>query len=179
MMKANWNWKLWVSLLLVATLVGCGQKANRPKTVPVSGTVTYNGKPVQGAVVTFNPTDRKVGKTAIATTDASGKYTLMTFEQGDGAIPGTYKVTISKVDTSKSSASAADAGSATEENPGAAYAAAAAAGEDVMAGGTGATETKTKSKDLLPKRYKNPEASGLIANVSEGGSNTFDFKLTD
>lgn len=43
---------VWVSLLTFAMLAGCGSSSG-PKTYKVTGTVTMNGKPVEGAVVTF------------------------------------------------------------------------------------------------------------------------------
>ena len=59
-----WRRRLW--LLLLAGLVGCEKSApvqkpprrTRPRAlVPVSGTVTVNGKPVETVVVTFLPPD--------------------------------------------------------------------------------------------------------------------------
>jgi hypothetical protein len=61
-------------------------------TVPVSGTLTYNGKPVPSFKVVFSPTDGR--KTAMGTTDADGKFTLGTNAPGDGAAVGTHKVTV-------------------------------------------------------------------------------------
>ncbi len=172
------SWKLLAVFTTAAMIVGCSGNANKVKTVAVSGTVTYKGQPVEGAIVTFNPTDSKNGKTAIGKTDATGKYRLMTFQQDDGAVEGSYKVTVSKIDASKLNTKE-DVG-ASEEDPGAAYAAAEAAGEDVMGSGEGGQKgASSKTKDLLPTRYKDPEASGLIANVSADGPNTFDFVLED
>jgi hypothetical protein len=69
--------------------------SERPATVPVSARVTFNGQPVEGAVVTFSP-HKPGGYGAAGTTDASGKTSLSTFEVGDGAVPGAYYVTITK-----------------------------------------------------------------------------------
>ncbi len=60
-----------------------------------SGTVTFDGKPVDGATVTFIPTEGKI-QPATGRTDAQGKYSLTTFRSGDGAQPGAYQVTVTK-----------------------------------------------------------------------------------
>jgi hypothetical protein len=77
-------------ILPVVILLGCGP--SRPRTVVVSGTVTYKKVPVQGASILFAPKGK--GNPALATTDVDGKYRLRTFAQGDGAIPGDYVVSI-------------------------------------------------------------------------------------
>lgn len=68
-------------------LSGCGDANTGPETVPVSGTVTLDGKPVSGAQVTF------VHETfaAFGETDANGKYELV-----PGAVPGENKIVLSK-----------------------------------------------------------------------------------
>ena len=67
---------------------GCGEKP-----VPVNGIVTLDGKPVEGATVTFGTDDGK--RSYGGFTDASGAFSL----SGGGvlgALPGTYKVTVTK-----------------------------------------------------------------------------------
>ena len=83
-------------VVVFLTLVGCGSRGSHlPRTVPASGVVTLDGKPVDGAQVVLVPTgDAKTG--AFATTDPSGRFSLRAFEEKDGAIPGDYKVQVSK-----------------------------------------------------------------------------------
>jgi len=80
------------SFVLVATslvlLNGCGSKLHQ-----VSGTVTLDGAPVEGAAVTFMSDDGK--KVYAGLTDASGKYTLYAGEK-PGATAGAYKVLVTK-----------------------------------------------------------------------------------
>ena len=112
------------SLLLVIgslTVMGCGGDG-LPKRVPVSGTVTHQGKPVIGATVSFH--GQGAPRVASGVTDDSGKFTLTTYNPNDGAIPGSHTVTVVKLD--KSSAQGADAASdgnanADPEAAGAAY----------------------------------------------------------
>lgn len=74
-------------------LAGCSPaKSDKPATVPVTGAVTLNEKPIPGATITFLATDTK-RHSFVGTTDAGGKYQL---SQGasTGAEPGEYKVVI-------------------------------------------------------------------------------------
>jgi hypothetical protein len=59
------------------------------------GVVTLDGKPVDGAQVILVPaTEGATG--AFGVTNSSGHFSLRAFEQKDGAIPGEYKVQVSK-----------------------------------------------------------------------------------
>jgi hypothetical protein len=94
--------------LLVAvgllTAMGCGD--GRIATYPVTGTVMVDGNPADGAMVIFVPTSTSPEaerKRPYGIADAQGKYGLMTFEQGDGAPAGQYKVLVQWPAPSKSS----------------------------------------------------------------------------
>ncbi|MBN2293061.1 MAG: hypothetical protein JXM70_11585 [Pirellulales bacterium] len=89
--------RLWFVFIVVVPLaIGCGP--GRPKTVPVTGVVTLDGKPVQGASVKFEP--KNEGRPAMGETDQEGKFSLKTFDPGDGAILGEHQVTVRKVEVS-------------------------------------------------------------------------------
>lgn len=60
-----------VGLLAAVVLTGCGPKG--PAMVKVTGTLTLDGTPVDGAIVGFLPSD---GTPVTATTDASGNFSL-------------------------------------------------------------------------------------------------------
>lgn len=68
---------------------------------PVSGIVTFNGKPVPAAQVLFTSAGHRP---AAGETDDSGRYVLSTFETGDGALIGSYSVTVTARPTIKVSA---------------------------------------------------------------------------
>src|SRR5262245_38254316 len=74
-------------LSLAVLLAGCTTTTG-PKTEPVTGTVTLDGKPLAGAQVVFQP--KSGGQAASGTTDAQGKFTLTTFNAKDGAAVGSY-----------------------------------------------------------------------------------------
>ena len=84
-------------LLAVAfcSFVGCGKDDGCRK---VTGVVTVDGSPVEGATVTFYNQDSN-GPGGSGVTDAAGAYVLtssISTEGGRGVPPGNYKVTIVK-----------------------------------------------------------------------------------
>ena len=82
---------LWAGLLL-AGAAGCGGSSDR---VAVTGTVTLDGDPLPGAVVTFHPDGATAGQGGSGRTGPDGTYTL-TSAGGAGVPPGAYKVVISR-----------------------------------------------------------------------------------
>jgi hypothetical protein len=72
---------------------GCG---GSEKVVSVSGTVTRNGKPVPGLVVSFVPEAATQTGVSTGETDENGKYNLTVVKSGkSGAVVGTHKVWVS------------------------------------------------------------------------------------
>lgn len=65
-----------------------------PQRVPVSGTVEYNGNPLTQGNVVFVPVVPSEGYPAHGTIGPDGRFKLTTFDDGDGAVPGDYKVTV-------------------------------------------------------------------------------------
>lgn len=91
------------AFLGMVALVGCGAKGPPrvipEKSVPVTGVINLDGKPLGNARVTFYPQEVSQGSgVASGFTDSAGKYELQSLF-GDkkviGAAPGKYKVTIS------------------------------------------------------------------------------------
>src|SRR5215510_8628347 len=88
------SWKA-AALLCAVCLTGCGgysQRANIERVAPVSGVLTFQGKPLEFYQVTFSPEDGR--RPATGTTDAEGKFTLGTNKPNDGAPPGLNKVAV-------------------------------------------------------------------------------------
>lgn len=71
--------------------LACGPTG--PGMAPVSGKVTYQGKPVPKGSITFASTAPE-GRNATGQLDANGSYTLQTENPRDGALLGEYNVTI-------------------------------------------------------------------------------------
>jgi hypothetical protein len=80
-------------LSLVLFVIGCDRSGLN--LAPVTGVVTYQGKPVEKAGVIFMP---ESGPFAMGTTDAEGRFTLMTANH-EGALVGNHRVAISKNQT--------------------------------------------------------------------------------
>jgi hypothetical protein len=112
------------------------------KTVPVSGTVTYEGQPLAGYQVTFLSKDSP--RSATGTTDATGRFHLGTNDVGDGAAPGRHSVAI------------VWAGPTEEVAPG---------NEQIIDD----PALLPKPPIEIPKKYGNPETSGLVQEVPEDG----------
>lgn len=127
-------------LLLLAAGCGGGGLGDLPELVPVSGTVTLDGKPLGGVTVTFTPVGSTRGDFCSGVTDASGRYELQTQGKHKGAAVGEFKVTCSKLVMPDGSDLPADAAAA-----------------DVGGG------------DLLPPQYSEEPESILKATVPAGG----------
>ena len=112
-----WSCVCLLSVFAVITAVGCGGAS----FVPVTGTVTLDGKPLAGAAVNFTPATAGQGQVAQGQTDESGKFTLSSVG-GLGAVPGSYKIGVSKLEgagagsTLKGDSAKAAAGAAPHRN---------------------------------------------------------------
>jgi len=88
------------AVAVLAVPLGCSH-GDSGSYATVSGVVTNNGTPVDGAKVTFHSTVESGGQKGgsySAATDSSGKYVLATAGKDPGIPPGLYKVTITKAD---------------------------------------------------------------------------------
>jgi len=88
-----------VGALFFLAVAGCGPSDDIGQTLPVSGTVTVDGKKLDEGAEVFVPDDTKGNKAKVSAQGVvkDGSYTLtsssVTFEK-PGAPPGWYKVTI-------------------------------------------------------------------------------------
>lgn len=138
--------------LMVALVIGCsgGGGPKRPPTHAVKGSVTLDGAPLAGALVSFMPAAGQ--QPANGTTDAAGVYSLTSFTRGDGAMEGDYRVVVTKFPAP--TGGGADAG---EYVP--------------------PTGELPPPRNELPAKYASPDTSGFTATVTAGGG-TFDFGLS-
>ena len=83
------------SLVVLSIACGCGG-SDRPKTIPVSGKITFNGEaPEFGGGIFFAPVEIEEGyprRGGRAMFDVDGLFSATSFEKGDGLVPGTYRV---------------------------------------------------------------------------------------
>lgn len=139
--------------LLVSNLA-CGSKGlHGPATDAVSGTVKFKGSPLADAVVTFHP-NTKEGRSAVGKTTSAGSFQLTTIKTDDGAMPGEYRVTVSKMVDEGAPNTAAPFDMAAPAQP-------------------------AKYKSVIPQKYSKPETSELTATVKKGGPNKADLVLTE
>jgi hypothetical protein len=141
-----------VSALGLGTLlVGCSSysSADIEKAVPVSGTVTYQGRPLEGYRVTFMPDGGR--RPAVGVTDAAGKFTMGTNDAGDGAPPGLSKVAFVWVPPSTGQP-----------------------GQETI---TDNPANLPKPKIKLPDKYGDPEKSGITQEVPKRGIKDLKFDL--
>ncbi len=85
-------------IVVAAFSIGCGKARipGRPELYPVNGIVTLSGAPVAGAKIVFTPSTHEFAATA--KTAADGTFNLQSFDPGDGAAEGEYRVIVYKVD---------------------------------------------------------------------------------
>jgi hypothetical protein len=139
--------------LLAPSLMGCGG-SGRPSLIKVTGTVTLDGVPLEGAIIAFQPiTDAKAKfqRPSAGVTDASGKFELGTYAIDDGAPIGKYKVGILKREM---------IGSLPEDY------------NSEME-----SETDMAYKWITPRSLASPETSNLQAEITSSGLSPAQFDL--
>ena len=70
-------------------VTGCTTSAEGPRTVPVSGKITYQGAPVSDAVIVFYAEEGREG--AVLTTQKDGTFKT---PRGRGLMAGEYRVSV-------------------------------------------------------------------------------------
>lgn len=78
-----------VPAILAFSFAGCGGSGGS-KTIPASGSITYNGKPVETGTITFSPVDAKASAASSAPI-VKGYYRT---EKNLGLTAGDYKVVV-------------------------------------------------------------------------------------
>ena len=83
-----------LSILLFALLVSSVGCNRGPVLVPVTGEVTFNGKPVVPGAVFIEPDGGPDGtvQRASGLLQLDGSFALRTYPHGDGAMPGKYRL---------------------------------------------------------------------------------------
>jgi hypothetical protein len=89
------NWQLGFVLLLTTMLAGCGNKRG---LVPVTGRVTFEKQaPPKPGHLDFGPLESKEERPTrpgYARFDADGNFTVMSYQPGDGLMPGRYRINV-------------------------------------------------------------------------------------
>lgn len=134
-----------VALAAMVFVAGCGPAVpETPEVVPVKGTVTFDGQPLGKAVISFQPTASGRGASAISNDD--GSFAPSSFSSGDGLVPGSYGITVTKYPS-----------------------AAAGVGADMDSEDyTGEDTAADDPKNELPAKYETRDSSGLTVEVKSG-----------
>ena len=152
------------NLLLIAVTgivtVGCGSqdRTGSDPVYPVSDVVSYRGKPVAQADVTFFNAEKN--RSAFGKTNENGEFKLTTFSANDGAVEGQHVVTVVKIAQSAETTPAAPLESEAYVPPGIGQ----------------STEPKPPKSDL-PEKYADQATSGLTAAVKTDGPNVVKLDL--
>ncbi len=130
----------------------------------VSGIVTLDGQPVEGATVTFTP--KGGGPTSFGITGTDGSFVMKTGSGRDGAAVAEHQVAVIL--------SMVAGGTAAQAKPDDL----APAMSNEVGGGGAAKVIPPRTVWLVPEKYSKPESSGLTATVPSGGLSGHKIELT-
>jgi hypothetical protein len=176
----------YLALLSTVTLIlgsGCWSD-NGLNLARVHGKVTYKGQPVKNGTVMFMPDESKgtIGPAAVGTITSDGSYIMSTESAGDGVIVGSHKVGITGVEEKPVGSEAA--APTPESNP-QGYMKAKAKDAEAARSLAVKKEADTftdrggqKWRFVVPKKFTNPQESGIIAKV-DSGSNTMNIDIDE
>jgi hypothetical protein len=143
---------------LAAAIVGCGSDLN---LAPVEGMVTFQGKPLANATVTFIP--KGEGSLGVGITDEEGSFSILTGGQA-GVTPGMCAVTVSKMESSGGGQAALEKMSEADR-------------QKMMMSGKMQGVMNGTPKSAIPAQYGNAMTSGLSFEVMKDGENNFPITL--
>lgn len=83
----NWAWSA-IFVYLLMSLSGCGGPDLPYEVVPLEGTVTYQGEPLEGVTIHFLPAE---GRESSATSGEGGKFVMRYTHDVNGVQKGTGK----------------------------------------------------------------------------------------
>lgn len=85
------TYRFWLVFAALALCAGCGGR-DLPDLAPVSGTVTLDGQPLSGVLVSFYP--QSGGRPGTGVTDEQGHYELMYVDGEEGTKLGPSRVEV-------------------------------------------------------------------------------------
>lgn len=138
-----------VSAFAVATMLAAvlGCSGTDAELAHVEGIVRLDGQPLKSGLVTFTPTS---GRSASGWIQEDGSYVLGTYDEGDGALVGMHRITITNATKTVSQRPNFES-----DQP-----------------------RKSALKSPIPLKYTNPDASGLRHEVTADGENQVPLELT-
>lgn len=138
---------------------GCGLVGddNLPATVDAEGVITLDGQTIERAQIVLLPIDGSHPARGIS--DARGRFALKAFEAKDGAVPGSYRVRVSRtIEVTGDAPDAKQLGDDAEHMS-----------EEEKAG--------VQWVNDLPTIYADPVKSGLTLDIPPEGTDSLELKL--
>ena len=132
--------------IIIVFAAGCGSR----EFVPVSGSVELEGKPLEGATVTFHCKEKD--SYSVGQTNANGEFKLATSTH-EGAVPGEHMIMVSKMVLEEHMNT--PPGKPKPEGP----------------------DPKGRFRSVVPPKYSDFNKSGLSEKVTESGPNNFKLIL--
>ncbi|QDT54333.1 hypothetical protein Pan44_23620 [Caulifigura coniformis] len=160
-MRLNWNLS---ALVLALAVTGCGGEESTVVLAPVTGAVTLDGRPVDGATVVFSP--KGEAPMSMAITDLNGKFELKTGSGRPGAAVGDHGIAVVLSITSGGSPPPVSPDGLAPLTP------SEAGGGQVVA-----KHVAPRTVWMVPEKYSKPESSGLTATVPSGGLTDYKLEL--
>jgi hypothetical protein len=138
--------------------------SERPGFTHVWGHVSYNGKPVPGCVIYFQPHDPNSSHWGVGRLNESGLYFVTAYQLESTLIPGRYTIFVRPL-------TPAPAGSNVVQ--------ASLVGADAKQSPEKSSPSSPRTPQLpLPKQFTDPRTSGLVVNIT-GEPQRIEIHLTD
>ena len=160
-----------IMLAVSLSTLGCGggePGTSKKPVFPTTGMVTLFGAPLADATIAFAPT-ASGQPTAIGRTDATGNFTLTTYQFGDGAAEGSFKVVVTKAMNMGEAAG----GGGGDDGHGDTSGETADSGGSHSASGSGGAA----AAGMVAEIYGSSETTPLTADVKSDGENFFSFDI--
>ena len=145
--------RVWAVALGILVIGGCESKSGL-ELFPVRGEVTYKGKPVPEGTVAYLP-QGSGSRQATGAIQPDGTFALMTRQQDDGAMRGSYNIAIYAYKPHPGEPKTREAHEALARTGG------------------------LKRQFLIPEKYTDPTTSGLTDTVDENHPGFKKLELTD
>lgn len=133
-------------LMSVCLLVGCQQGGGLSGLSPIKGKITLDGVALEKASIILTPTfTGENARNAGATSDKNGEFHIQTLNANDGAFPGDYVISVTKMVPDKTY---------TEE--------------EIKAANEKGESLKINATNAIPQKYAVHQTSGLKCTVVAG-----------
>lgn len=153
-------------LLLIPICIGCGGV----NPVPIKPRVMLDGQPLSNASISFFREGAEEGRAGFGRTNSEGVATLTTFKPGDGVLPGSYRVVVTKSPENPNTFVVDE--SSTEQPD-----AQAMLKLSSMAAQGNPRPRRRRVRSVLPEIYSDPGTTPLRSTI-DSSTRSFDIEVT-